>query len=1133
MMKNDYEQSDRDFYDPISDFKIWRVMKLTFFLLCISVSMVFASNSYAQNTVLSIKAEKQSVAEVLDVIESKSDFHFFYNSKLVNTSRKVTFAVDNKDVFVILDLLFKNSNVIYKVVDKDIILTTTMESKSISGQADRKISGVIKDQTGEPVIGANVVVKGTSGTGTITDINGQYSLEVPQSAILMISYIGYTSVEIPVKDQSVVNVTLKEDSQAIEEVVVVGYGTQKKVNLTGAVAAVNVDEKITSRSLSNVSSGLSGMIPGLQVTQTSSMAGHDNATLTIRGLGTVNNANPLVVVDGMPDVDINRINMADVESISVLKDAASASIYGSRAANGVILITTRTGQKGKTNINFNASYAIENPSRSYDFMDDYPRALTLEQFRAASGTKRESYIFKDGTIDQWMALGMIDPLRYPSTDWFDTFMRTGSLQNYTLSATGGNDKSNFYISIGVMDKEGVQINNDYTRYNTRFNYDYNMFKNVKVGARFDGNWSDYTYSGYTDGITNNDTNDSGGGDMQYAVAGVTPYDPETGRYGGAMAYGEDIQAYNPYAFFSSQIPKQTTQQVNGSLYIDWNVFKGFTAHLDYALSFNNYFKKQANMPTGKAYNFQTSSDIGRYYVGDDAGVSDNSTTSYKTQLNARLNYEREFAKYHHISAMFVYSEEYWHTRSNGASRNDRLHPSMSEINSALTNVQSNSGSSESEGLRSYIGRINYNAYEKYLLEFNFRVDGSSKFAKGSQYGFFPSVAVGWRFTEEEFLKNYLSSWLSSGKLRASYGSTGNNSGVDRFEQLETLSVMNYMSNDVVKGFVNKKMINKDLSWEVSTVLNLGLDLSFLNSRLMAEMDFYNRLTTGMNRPSQMSIHLTGAYSAPRMNIGDMLNRGVELNLTWRDKIGTVDYSVNLNGAYNKTILKEWNEFLSRGWVFLDMPYHFLYTYENDGIAQTWEDVYNHAPQGISPGDVIRKDLNGDGIIDGKDLKAYPNTQRDRPTTTFGLTLTAAWKGFDILALFNGAMGRKDYWITDFNNTKFNDRRYAATWDHWTEAWSLENRNGEWPRIGSDSNRSDNSYWLYNMSYIRLKNLQIGYNLPNRWLSKISMTNLRLYLSAENLFTLTQYPGLDPEKPNSARDLFPINRSYSLGLNVSF
>lgn len=1103
-------------------------------LLSLAFACTVSASTYGQNYKLSMNKQDCSISEVLKEIEKNSEYTFFLNDNQVNVNRKTSVKANNASLEEVLEQALKNTGYQYEIVDRQIII----KSKSVSSvshpnalfqSSPRKITGQVKDALGEPIIGANVVVKGTTN-GTITDIDGNFSLEVPDNAILVVSFIGYTDRTVEVGNSSKVMVSLSEDTQKLDEVVVVGYGTQKKVNLTGAISSLDA-ETLENRPITNSTQALQGT-QGVYVNQAGAQPGADGATIRIRGQGTLNDNNPLILVDGI-EFPLEAVNPNDIESISVLKDAASASIYGSRAANGVILITTRTGKKGKTSINFTGSYAIEKPSRSYDFMDDYPRALTLQQFRAASGTKRESYNFKDGTIDQWMALGMIDPLRYPNTDWFDTFMRTGTLQNYTLSATGGNDKSNFYISIGMMDKEGIQMKNDFKRYNTRFNYDYNMFNNVKVGARFDGNWSEFTYSGYADGITNNDTSDSGGGDMQYAVAGVTPYDPVTGRYGGVMAYGEDIQAYNPYAFFDSRNPKQTRQQLNGSIYLDWNVFKGFTAHVDYALSFSNYFQKRADTPTGAAYDFQTGKDIGRYYVADNVGVSDNNTTNYKTQLNGRLQYETTIAQNHNIGAMFVYSEEYWHTRSTGASRNDRIHPSTSEINSALTNVQSNSGSSASEGLRSYIGRMNYSAYDKYLLEFSFRVDGSSKFIKGHQYGFFPTVAVGWRFTEEEFLKKYLSSWLSSGKLRASWGKLGDNSGVGRFEQLETLTAMNYMSSDVVKGFVNKKMINKDLSWEVSTDINVGLDLGFLNNRLRTEIDFYNRLRTGMNRPSQMSIHLTGAYSAPRANIGDLLNRGLELNLTWKDKIGNVEYSVNLNGAYNRTVLKEWNEFLSRGWVYLDMPYHFLYVYENNGIAQTWQDIYNNTPQGLSPGDVIRKDLNGDGIIDGKDKKAYPNIQRDRPTTTYGITLQAAWKGFDISMLFNGGLGRKDFWLTDFNNTAFADRRYASTWDHWTEPWSLENRGGEWPRLGTSTDRSDNSYWLYNMNYLRMKNIMLGYNLPKKLLSKISMTNLRIYASAENLFTVTQYPGLDPEKKNSARDLYPINRSFSIGLNVSF
>lgn len=993
------------------------------------------------------------------------------------------------------------------------------------------VSGNVIDETGEPVIGATILVKSTS-QGTVTDIDGNFLVSVPNDeAILVVSYVGMISQEVVAS--SGMQVVLRSDSELLDEVVVVGYGTQRKVNLTGSVSAVTVDEKIAGRSLSNVSSGLQGLVPGLQVSQTTSMAGRDGASLMIRGLGTVNNASPLVVVDGMPDVDINRINFSDIESISVLKDAASASIYGSRAANGVILITTRTGKgASKTQINFNATMSVERPSRSYEFMADYPRALTIHQYSSSSGTLRENLNFKDGTIDQWMALGMIDPLRYPNTDVFNTFMRDGSLQNYNVSASGGGDNANFYISVGTLTNKGIQIFNDYNRYNTRFNFDYDMSKYFTVGARFDGNWSEFTYSGYEDGLNTLDTTDPAGGAMQYSIAGVLPYDPVSGRYGGVMAYGEDIQAHNPYAFFSSRRPHQTEQQANGSLYIDWMPFEGFTAHVDYALSYNNYFEKRADMPTGPAYNFQTNTDLGRSYVADNAPVSNDIRVNYKTQLNTRLNYQTKIADNHDVNALFVYSEEYWHTRSTGASRNDRLHPTITEINGSLTNVISNSGSSASEGLRSYIGRLNYSAFDKYLFEFNFRIDGSSKFAQGSEYGFFPSVATGWRFTEEEFLQPHLASWLADGKIRASYGTTGNNSGIGRFEQLETLAAMNYMAEDVVKGFINEKMINRSLSWEESKVFNIGLDLGFFRNKLTTEIDYYDRLTSGMNRPSEMSILLTGAYSAPRRNIGDMRNRGAEINLTWRDNIGKVDYSVNMNGAYNKTILEEWNEFLNRGWVFIGMPYHFLYTYESPGIAQTWEDVYSYTPQGLVPGDVLREDLNGDGIIDGKDRRAYENIQRDRPTTTFGMTFTAAWNGFDISVLFNGSAGRKDFWITDYNNTSIPERRYSSTWDHWDKPWSLENRDTDWPRLNTNTARTDNSFYLYDLSYLRLKNLQFGYRIPAEILSKINISGIRLYVSGENLFTLTNYPGLDPEKPRSGRDMFPINRSYSVGINVS-
>jgi TonB-linked SusC/RagA family outer membrane protein len=1000
-----------------------------------------------------------------------------------------------------------------------------------NGGKTQVVRGRVTDAAQQPLPGVSVSLKGTS-LGTATDASGHFALKVnASSGTLVLTSMGYVKKEYAFSGMDPLTILLESDQKALGEVVVVGYGTQKKVNLVGAVSSVKVDQKITSRSLPNASSALSGLVPGLAVTQSSGMAGNNASSLIIRGLGTVNNSSPLVVVDGMPDVDINRININDIETISVLKDATSASVYGSRAANGVILITTKSGKgQKKTVIGFTGNYGVEVPTRSYEFMADYARALTLHQRAAAVNTLRSNYNFKDGTIDQWIAMGMIDPLRFPNTDWWDVVMREGVLQNYNLSASGGTDNANFFISLGVMNERGLQINNDYKRYNARFNYDNKLRKNMNVGLRFNGNWSKYQYA-LNDGYTDDDAANTAGFDLQFAIAGITPYDPVTGYYGGVMAYNEDPQAYNPYTVYQNMLNRQNRQEANAALFFDWEPVKGLTGRIDYTLNYYNQFRWNANIPN-RSFNFQTNSFGSRVYVGENAGVSNYTNTGYKTMLSGRLNYQRSFGQHHELNLLGVYSEEFWYDRYQGTGRNDRLYPTLHEVDAALTDIQSTGGNSSTEGLRSYIGRVNYTAFNKYLFEANFRYDGSSRFLPGNQYGFFPSVAVGWRFTEEKFISGFTGRFLSNGKVRASYGGLGNNSGVGRMEQKSTLAASHYMiDGTIVKGFVNEKMVNKDLSWESTRVLNLGLDLGFANNRLTAEIDYYNRLTTGMNRPSEMSILLTGAYNAPRKNIGDLRNQGIELNLTWTDKIGTLSYAVNLNGSYNRTTLEKWNEFLGRGWTFLNMPYHFLYTYEDIGIAQTWQDVYNATPQGASPGDLLRKDLNGDGRIDGNDMKAYPGTQRDRPTTILALNTNFSWKGIDLGLLITGATGRKDYWLNNYNNINFGAQRYASSWQHWSNPWSVENRNGAWPRLGGSNNRVETTFWLDDLSYIRFKNIQLGYSFSKDLLGRIGLNNVRLYCAAENIFTITSFRGLDPELTGNRSNAYPLNRTYSAGLNI--
>ena len=1000
--------------------------------------------------------------------------------------------------------------------------------------AQGPVTGRVIDDRGDPLPAVTVMVKGEAAAVS-TNAEGRFSINVPAGRdTLVFSFVGFTSQEVALAGRTVLNVTLVSESRVLTDVVVVGYGRQRKVNLVGSVAMVNVDEKITNRALPNISSGLSGLVPGLSAVQNSGMAGRNDANLIIRGLGTVNNANPLIVVDGMPDVDINRININDIESVSVLKDAASASVYGSRAANGVILITTKSGRgQRRTSLNFNANAGLTTPTQGFDFMQDYARALTLHQRRAAVNTLPGNQQFKNGTIDQWLALSMVDPLAYPSTDWWDIIMRNGTYQNYNLSASGGNDVSNFFASVGYRKEEGLQINNDYKQYNARFNFDYKLRTNMTVGVRFSGDWSNFVYA-LEEGFTDPASTNTAGFDMQYAIAGITPYDPVSGYYGGVMAYGEDPQAYNPYTVYVNTLNRVNRQEANGTMYYDWTPIKGLTARIDYNMIYYNQFRWNANMPN-QAYNFQTKAFGSRVYVGPNAGIANFTNTGYKTLMNARLNYQTKLFENHDISALAVYSEEFWHDRYQASSRNDRLYPSLREIDAALTDIQSTGGNSSNEGLRSYIGRINYTGWGKYLLEANFRVDGSSKFLEGSQYGFFPSVAVGWRFTEEEFISKFTDNFLSQGKLRASYGTLGNNSGVGRYEQQETVAANNYIiAGSVSRGFVNQKMINRFLTWEETSVFNLGLDLGFLNNRLNATIDYYNRLTTGMNRPSDLSILLTGAVNAPRTNIGDMRNKGIEVDLTWRDRVGQLLYGLNLNASYNRTLLEKWNEFLGRGFTFLDMPYHFLYTYEDIGIAQTWQDIYNATPQGAQPGDILRKDLNGDGRIDGNDRKAYDKYQVDRPTTYYGFGGNLSWKGIDFSFLLQGSAGRKDYWINIYNNTNFGAQRYASTWDHWNNPWSVENRDGEWPRLGgSGGNREETTFWLDNMAYLRVKNVQLGYSLPKKLLGRLRVNTLRIVGSAENLATITSFRGLDPEKEGNENNLYPINKAYSIAINLGF
>lgn len=999
----------------------------------------------------------------------------------------------------------------------------------LSAQTTATIQGQVLDATTqEPLIGVSVLEKSTSN-GTITDMDGNFSLKVAPTSTLVFSYIGYSPIEVKA-DKARGIIKLREDTKTLDEVVVVGYGTQKKVNMTGAVSAVKIDESMASRSVSNVSSGLSGLVPGLVVSQSTGFAGGNGASLQVRGLGSINDSNPLIVVDGMPDVDINRIDMNDIESISVLKDAASSAVYGSRAANGVILITTKNGMgTTKPKISYTGSYAISETSNFYDYLPDYARAMTMHMRASASGNKSSG--FREGSAEQWMAMSMVDPILFPNTDQFKDAFRTGSLFNQNVSASGSTDQMNFYVSVGVMDEKGLQLNNNYSRYNIRANIDYKIRKNFKIGFKTDGQWSDRSYP------RGNGFENAG---MKYAVSGVLNQHPETGEYGGAMAYGENLSAGNVLAEYNAYRTDVSRKEYNGNIYAEWEPLKDLKINISYALRYYSSFRKEVQNPIDQ-WNFQMG--VIDRTIPDNNGdrlVNEN-LEGHKTMFQGRINYDKEIFSGHKLGLLFVAAEEYWFDRQLYASRTDRLHPSLSELDAALQN-QLNGGYSMEEGLRSFIGRVNYTMYDRYLFEFNCRTDGSSKFVKGNQYGFFPSGAIGWRISEEAFFAP-LKNAVSNAKFRASLGTLGNNSGdvIKRrdYEQSETLATTNYILNgSIVKGFSNNKMINEDLSWESTRVINIGLDLGFFNNKLTAELDWYDRFTSGMIRGSSVSNLLSG-YSAPRVNIADLQNRGIEANITWRDKIGKdFSYSINANGSYNQNTLKEWGDYQNKGWEYLDMPWRFLYMYDAySGLTQSWNQIYNapYQAQYAAPGDILLKDVNGDGKISGEDKVAHTDKLRQSPLGQFGFTLSAQFKGFDFQALFQGSYGRWDVWLDDYNNVNVSADRYAFQKLHWNDTWSLDNRNASLPRIttgDAGKNREESGFWAQQTSYLRMKNLQLGYSIPTILLKKISFDRARIFVSAENLFTLTGWKGIDPEK-NHDWDAYPTVKTYSIGLNVEF
>ena len=1100
-------------------------------LALLSLCMLTFIEGYSQTGQVNLNLKNATVKELFREIEKQTSYRFSYRDIEIDNKGGITISGQGKELKEVLTNELAKQQLSY-VVSGNKIIVSTAKKEAVSTK-EKKITGKVIDTKGEPVIGATIMEKGTTN-GTITDFDGNFTLNVSDNSMIEVSYIGYQSQSIKANPDKLMTITLKEETEMLDEVVVVGYGTQKKINLSGAISMVKVNENLSSRSITSTSSALNGLVPGLIVQQSSGMAGNDGATLRIRGMGTVNNNDPLIVVDGIPDINIDQIDMNDIESISVLKDASSASAYGSRAANGVILITTKKGKSGKANIKYSGNFSWASPSNFYESLSNYPRAMILSNTAQTNSNMTTSYL--DTDIDEWLAKGLIDPILYPNTDWWNVIFRSAFTHTHNVSASGGNNNGSYFLSVGALNQEGLMICNDYKRYSFRANLDQKINKYFKVGLNISGQWSEASYP-YDNGLLS--YGNSATWILTEAPAGILPKHPITGEYGGGMTINEKNN--NPLSQYEQRNNIKEQKDFSGIGYIEWSPIKDLKLRADYSLTYRSGFVKSWNIPHN-LIDFH-SNTIAYEAIAKSAPISNKTNESQKSLINFHVIYNKEIYKGHNLGLNFIYSEEYWHTREQTGSRNNRFHPNLSEIDAATLDMQQAGGNSSAEGLRSVMTKFNYDIKNKYMLQALIRWDASSKFSKGNQWGTFPSISAAWRFSEEKFF-NPLNVLVNNGKLRISYGTTGNNAGVGRYDQKDVYNSYPYTfgsENYLAEGYAPYKLIDPSFTWESTKMTDIGLDISLFNNKLSFELDFYNKLTIDMIRPGEISSLLSG-YEAPDKNIGKMLNRGFELNMQYNNNIASLFYGISINYAYNKNKLLKWNERLGRGEIFEGYPYQMVYTYKAKGIAQTWEDV-NNAPYHsdyLSPGDLIIEDINGDGVISSSDQISMPNTMRYLPKHDFSFDVNAKWNGFDINIFFQGNAGRKNFWIDKFNETVLDATGSSLQTIH-QDSWSLENRNALLPRLIGDStssggyNQSKSTFWLYSCNYLRLKNIQLGYSIPTNILAPLGIKSLRVYLSGENLLTFTKWPGLDPEKrpKDGYEQPYPLTKTLSFGLNINF
>ncbi|WP_455638939.1 TonB-dependent receptor [Parabacteroides sp.] len=1108
---------------------IHSLLKLRKLLIFMLLSLFTINTGWAQDQRISITAKNKTLLMVFEEIEKQTGLSIAYNQTKLNINKKADKNFDNKSLSSIFTDLLQDSGFSFRFEDKHIIIVPIeQQKKQSSSNTPKKITGTIVDGNGMPIIGANVIVEGTS-SGTITDLDGRFSLDVPAGSKLQVSYIGYLSKTITINNNTTYNIQLTEDTQALDEVVVVGYGTEKKVNVIGSIAQVS-SEKLANRPTPMLSNALTGQMAGVTVIQRSGRPGNSGGQIRIRGVASFSNdasntskADALVLIDGIPG-DLNDINTEDVESISVLKDASTAAIYGARAANGVILVTTKTGKEGKISISYNGYVGMNKATALPKFVNSWEYASLLNE---ADGkeyyTQAEIQKFRDGS----------DPDNYANANYLDeVFSRNGIQTGHDLTLNGGTSSNRYMLSFGYLHQDGLIRKNNYERYNTRLNLITDILSNLTITTRLSG-----TYA----------TRNEPTGSMLEIVSGAvrTPGLWPTFLSNGELGLGGKSGGTPSSGLYSKSFFEEPDFKVNAQIRLDYSPIKDLKLSAIGGFNYKNLEQRTYN----------ATRQLAGQTIGPSTLKHEMRKTIYKT-FQATADYSKQIDK-HNLGVLVGYSWEEQAYRTLIGERDKFPGNDLPYLNAGSPDNQKSSGGGDDWAIQSIFGRLRYNFDERYLLESTIRYDGSSRFPKDNKYGFFPSVAAGWRISEESFFKeNDGLDWINNLKLKASWGILGNqNIGNYPYQTVFELGENYPFGDNYALGAAVTTATDPTIKWEETQTVDAGFESVFWNGQLSFNASYFYRNTYDILYKPSGSISSVLGQKISEMNTGKLKNTGWEFEIGHRNQVGEVSYNINGNFSIINNKIKslgvgnveQLNGMVGNGSdLFINYPIEMYYGYKTDGVFMNDKEVAEWADQTkVNPnsqaGDIRFKDISGpdgkpDGVVDPNYDRVYLGSRI--PKYTFGLNLGAEYKGFDIQIQLQGVAGVKGL-LSGFSG-------WALCGEGNIQRWQADGRFDpanpqrypEYPRLQSvrnvqEQNMEVSDFWLLDASYLRLKTVQIGYTLPGSILKKAGISRLRLYVTAENPCTWNKYrEGWDPEI-NTEGNYYPILATYTFGINLKF